>query len=313
MLEAIKTHLSNQDNQLIIQGMSDKYQLSSLEYISLIDILMYYYSISPNPNTIEIVPIICEKIITYREKFKINQTGEFFTSCIKEFVNNECSKDYNGTISKLKSLVDEGLVFHSFNSAFFDKINEQGLVVQDKPWDLNEIENVRKIFQRKKNNNIFGLYHGRTSTPVFFTDTLISSPYYGLSSPTFFRKFIEHNPKYFNTFLERDYEKALQSMNELCDDLNTEEKEIVMNFFYKYWDLFTNNKLPYVAISSKEKLGILTYPIPQLPEETLEQYYLRLLLSGRNYMFHENIARENLDLFNYEDFTITNPIKEKNI
>ena len=39
MLEAIKTHLSNQDNQLIIQGMSDKYQLSSLEYISLIDIL----------------------------------------------------------------------------------------------------------------------------------------------------------------------------------------------------------------------------------------------------------------------------------
>ena len=102
-------------------------------------------------------------------------------------------------------------------------------------------------------------------------------------------------------------------MNELCDNLNTEEKEIVMNFFYKYWDLFTNNKLPYVAISSKEKLGILTYPIPQLPEETLEQYYLRLLLSGRNYMFHENIARENLDLFNYEDFTITNPVKEKNI
>ena len=274
---------------------------------------MYYYSISPNPNTIEIVPLICEKIIFYREKFKVNQTGEFFTSCIKELVNKECTLNYNETINRLKHLVDEGLVFHSFNSAFFDKINEQGLVVQDKPWDLEELETVRKIFQRKNNNNIFGLYHGRTSTPVFFTDTLISSPYYGLSSPTFFRKFIEHKSEYFNTFLNRDYEKATKSMEDLCSDLTNEEKDIVMKFFYKHWDLFTNNKLPYVAISSKEKLGILTYPIHQLPEETLEQYYLRLLLSGRNYMFHDNISRNKLELFNYEDLTLTNPVKEKNI
>ena len=260
-----------------------------------------------------VVSAICEKIVIYREKIKVNQTGEFFKECIQEFVNNECSKSYDKTVANLKSLVEEGLIFHSFNSAFFDKINEQGLVVGDKPWDLNEIETVRKIFQKQNNNNIFGLYQGRTSTPVFFTDTLISSPYYGLSSPTFFRKFIEHKPKYFNTFLNRDYEKAIQSMNELCSDLSTEEQETVMKFFHKYWALFTNNKLPYVAISSKEKLGILTYPIHQLPEETLVQYYLRLLLSGRNYILHDNISRDKLDLFNYEDFTISNPTKEKNI
>ena len=98
MLETIKIHLSNQDNQLIAKEIS----IIPLEYISLIDTIMYYYSISPNPNTSRVVSIICEKIITYREKFKVNQTWEFFATCIKELVSRECSINYDETINKLK-------------------------------------------------------------------------------------------------------------------------------------------------------------------------------------------------------------------
>lgn len=313
MIEAIKEHLSNPDNQLIIKGIQERYQLSPLEYISLIDILMYYYSISPNPNTVEIIPIICDKIITYREKFKVNQTGEFFTVCIKEFVNRECSKNYDATIDNLKRLAEEGLVFHSFNSAFFDKINEQGLIIQEKPWDLEELETVRKIFQKKNNNNIFGLYQGRTSTPIFFTDTLISSPYYGLSSPTFFRKFVEHKSEYRNTFLNRDLESAKKSMEDLCNGLEPYDARTTMHFFNKYWNLFTNGALPCVAISTVNKLNIKTYQMAPFENESQEDYYIRVLLHGHVHIISNNIPRESLELFSYESLSFNNPVKEKNI
>lgn len=313
MIESIKSNFSVQENQFIIEEMSKKYQLSSLEYIALIDILIYYYGISSSPNTLTTVQIICERILQYREQFKVNQTGEFFTTCLRELVTREMEIDEQSTINNLQKLVNEGLIFHSFNAAFFDKINTQGLVVKEKPWSLDEVEDVRKIFYQKENYNVFGLYQGKTATPVFFADTLISSPYYGLSSPTFFRKFIENKPEYFNVFLNRDYSKAKESIEQLCVELSDEERNIVFNFFNKYWQLFTNGELPYVAITTKEKMGIKSYPVEQFPNESLVQYYLRCLLSGRNHMFKENIDREKLELFSYSELTFAPKVKEKNI
>lgn len=313
MLDTIKSNFDNSENRFIIEEIAKKYQLSSIEYISLIDILIYYYCISPNPDTLNTVPFVCEEIVKYREQFKKNQTGEFFTNCLRNLIENECLKDRNSTLNNLQELINEGLIFHSFNAAFFDKINTQGLVVKEKPWNLEEVEEVRKIFQEKENYNIFGLYQGRTATPVFFADTLISSPYYGLSSPTFFRKFIENEPEYFNVFLNRDYPKAYESINKLCTELNDKEKEIVINFFNKYWNLFTSEDLPYVAISTKERMEIKTYPLEQFQNETLEQYYLRCLLSGRNHMFKNDISRDNLDIFSYSQLTFNPKTKEKNI
>ena len=112
---------------------------------------MYYYCISSNPNTLITTQLICEKILQYREHFKINQTGEFFTVCLNEIVTREGSIDRQNTLNNLQRLVNEGLIFHSFNSSFFNKINTQGLVVKEKPWNLDEIEEVRKIFQEKEN------------------------------------------------------------------------------------------------------------------------------------------------------------------
>lgn len=313
MITTLKNKLESQENQFIIEELAKKYSLSSIEYISLINILMYYYCISNNPDTLVIAKLICEKILKYREHFKINQTGEFFTSCLNEIVTRECIIDRTNTLSNLQKLVNEGLIFHSFNSAFFDRINTQGLIVKEKPWNLEEIENVRKIFYEKENYNVFGLYQGKISTPIFFADTLISSPYYGLSSPTFFRKFIENKPEYFNVFLNRDYLKAKESIEKLCSILGDEEKNTVFKFFNKYWNLFTNGELPYVAISTKEKMGIKSYQSEQFPNEPLEQYYLRCLLSGRNHMIKTDIDRDKLELFSYSHLSFSPKIKEKNI
>lgn len=313
MLEAIKNNFSNENNQLIIQEISKQYHLSSLEYISLINILMYYYSISANPNTIDTVQYVCSQIIKYREKLKINQTNELFDNCLSDLISKELKFDRNSTINNLEKLVNEGLVFHSFNAAFFDKINQDGLIVKEKPWNLEDIEKVRKIFQNRNKKNIFGLYQGREATPIFFANTLATSPYYSLSSPTFFRKFIENKPEYFNVFLNRDFDKAKQSIIELCTVLNEEERKIVYSFFNKYWELFTNNELPYIAISTKEALEVQDNKLSRLPSEPLEYYYLRCLLSNHNYMFKNNIDRNKLQLFSYKRLTLIPSVKEKSI
>lgn len=310
MIEKIEQNFNNNDNQLIISELKKRYQLSDLEYISLIDILIYYYIISAHPNTLKIGNEVCELILRYREELKLNRTPNFFKEALTFIIKQELSINYDYTIRILNELIQEEYVFHSFNAAFYNQINEKGLIVQEKPWNLDEIENIRNIFKQQGYQNIFGYYQGQAKTPIFFASSLVTSPYYGLSSPTFFRKFIEHNSNFFNTFLNRDYERALKSIHILCQNLSNPNKEYVLNFFNKYWNEFTNGELPYVAISTRKRLGLASNIIACYPNESLEEYYIRSLLSQSNFSVHNDITRDKFDLFSYGTLSLKKKQKE---
>lgn len=302
------TEFNNRDNQLIITEMAKRKELSKEEYINLINVLLYYYVITNKPNTLEAVTIICDKLKQYQEDIKKHQNHLFFRDCLSIFLEKE-RKD--GNLEKTNSFLQQEFVFHSFNGAFLPNIREKGLIVKDKPWNLEEVEQIREIFTKINKKNVFGLYQGREKTPVFFANNLFSSAYYGISSPTFFRKFIENSPQYFNVFVNRDYEAAQQSITNLCISLEEQERKIVFDFFHKYWDIFTSSNLPCVAISTKKKLNIKCSILEKLPSETEVEYILRRLSDTKNEMLHENVKTEDLEIFSYETFTFIPYTNEK--
>lgn len=301
--------IGEDNSPFILQEMAKKYGLSKQEYFNLVDTSLYYFIITDGSQFLDNATFMCNKILENRELIAKNQNHAFFQECLFHFL--EEAEKMDPTFSKLQSFLDEKIVFHSFNAAFFPKINQDGLQLKEKPWDLGAIEQIRKIFMKKNHKNIFGMYQGRMETPIFFANTLISSPYYGLSSPTFFRKFIEHNPRYFNVFLLRDYPKACESIQELCEGLSEEDAKTVYSFFQKYWKEFTTEDSPYIAISTQQKLGISETPV-SYEGLSLKEYYIRLLTASHNSMIHQNIPREDLEIFSYDTLTFM-PAKIKKI
>ncbi len=304
------TFLEDEKGKLLLEAIAKQYLLTKEEYLNVIDMSIYNHIITGECLSLENLTFICEEIYKRRDLIQKHVNHEFATACLKH--SFEKARQTDPSFEHLRAFLETGYVFHSFSPAFLPSIQSKGLVLKEKPWDLNEIEEVRKIFQKHK-MNIFGFYQGRSSTPVFFTDHLLSSPYYGLSSPTFFRKFIEHNPSYFDVFLNRDYNRAKEGMEELCTPLTAEEKNIVWAFFQKSWDFFATDTLPCLAISTKEQLGIPHVPASKDEQESLEHYYLRQLINAQNYAITHDIKREDLSIFQYDTLSFTSYQKQKNI
>ncbi len=301
---------NSSENQLIITEMAKKYSLSREEYLNLINLMIYYYVITTKPNTLEAITTICNHIKTYRESIEKHQSGSLFKDCLSSFLETE---EKNGNLNKAEQFINQGFLFHSFNSSFFSTIHEKGLSSKEKPWNLEEIEQIRQIFWKRDKKNIFGLFKAKEKTSVFFAESLLSASYYGLSSPTFFRKFIENNPKYFNVFLNRDYKKAVESIENLCIGLDPTEKKTVLIFFQKYWNIFASEDFPYIAISTKEKLGISPTIPDKFPNETQTQFLLRRILNGKNEILSQDVARDSLEIFSYQDFSFKPYTNEKHI
>ena len=84
----------------------------------------------------------------------------------------------------------------------------------------------------------------------------------------------------------------------------------MLNFFNKYWNEFTNGELPYVAISTRKRLGLARIIIACYPNESLEEYYIRSLLSQSNSSVHNDITRDKFDLFSYGTLSLKKKQKE---
>lgn len=312
LINQLKSVFNNEDSSLIFKSMKEKYELSNLEYLNLIAIFMTYVIISKNPEIPSTCVTICNTILKYRHRSNENINSQIFYECINTFVINELSIDSKNEERILKNL-ESGLLFHSFNSSFLPKIQEQGLVLHDKPWNLNEVEKIRMIFKKYGIQNIFGMYQGKIETPIFFSNQLCSSPYYGLSSPTFFRKFIENDKSYFNVFLNRDREMAIDSIKKLCFPLTEEEKKYVYNFFSKYWTYFASDDLPCIAIANKKDMGIQQpLPIRHFGEST-DSYITRCFMQQSNVMIKNDIPRDRIEIFSYENLAFVDYEKNKNI
>ena len=67
-----------EENQFIITEMAKKYNLSNEEYSNLVNLMMYYYIIQNNPNTLDAVSTVCEQIQKHREEIQKNQNCYLF-------------------------------------------------------------------------------------------------------------------------------------------------------------------------------------------------------------------------------------------
>ncbi len=303
--------LENSDTQLLLSEMRKKYQLTKEEYLNLLDMSIYNNIFTGKELSLECITFMCNELLKNRELIQKNQNQRFVNACLSKFA--EEAEQIDPTFSRVQRFLDSNFVFHTFNGAFLEKIKSQGLIMKEKPWDLGKIDEIETIMKKASHPQIFGVYQGKRETPIHFADNLFGSPYYGVSSPTFFRKFIEHNPKYFNVFVNRDYPRAKESADELCENLSEEEAKIVQDFFQEYWQEFATDRLPCVAVSTKQKLGIKMIPSEKSPEETLREYYVRRSLGACNFVIRKNIPLEDIEIFDMETLSLVPKQKEKNI
>jgi len=204
----------------------------------------------------------------------------------------------------------DGYLVHSFNAAFSDSIEERGLILKDKPWDLNEIEMIKGIFAKRGKKDIFGLYQGEERTPIFLAENLNSSAYYGISSPTWFLHFCtgglygkkdEYDKE---AFRNRDYDACLTNVITLCEAyaLSDDERYIVLDFFEKYYAILGTNDPPKVLLIERKKLIGEQELMPQMEHESDYDYICRTLtiFASGNRMIRKDIKPEDILIIDYK-------------
>ncbi len=278
-----------------------------------------------NYDYINLVTLVLTKGIISREDVSKEDINYFFNLIINKNNNivNDNSKVYNEAVSycvddffkkhglnensylKIMNNWFNGYLFHTLNVALANEVNDYGLTHDCPLWNSSEIKEIISLLKK----NVFGLFNGDTKG-FFFASSLSSSPYYGLSSPTFFRKFIENDYKYLNVFLNRDLKKATESIEFLCakNNLNPEEKEKVISFFKKYWAIFATNELPSIIMKPRENNYVIPHPIGDIKSFVTKQ----IIKDCRNVFLSNDISRDQLIIFSYETLEVSKQYQKTN-
>lgn len=189
-----------------------------------------------------------------------------------------------------KNIVDNyftnGYVFHSFNFGLYDEISNNGLLVKDRFIDTNLFRNVANIF-KKRNIQVFGLYNTKGNNSIFFAGTLHNIYQYGVGSPSFFRKFIYQGDRE-DSYLKRDYDKCLESVVTTINKYNLDdnEREIVLEFFDKYYKIFSSDEY-YVAMYKYKREVNTSYTKEDIKRLFKEELY-------HDYRIHNDVVPNDL-------------------
>lgn len=283
-----------------------QYQLSNYEYTNLLSLLLTRRIITHDAESIDDINYFIQLIINNRNRTIINDNTNIYNGAIQYIVTNYFNT-YGISEDTFKHITNNwfnGYNFHTLNSVFVKDIDAEGIKLDNKPWDVNEIKEVIRVLKR----NIFGMFNGNTG--VFFASNLKTSPYYGLSSPTFYRKFVENKPEYLNVFLDRNLFRANESIQKLCDtqNLTDEERDIIVDFFKKYWLAYASEELPCVLMRKRKKTSDIPYPSTNVVNYTID-----LITKDDNNTYIKNdIARDEFEIFSYETLGIVSQYtKEK--
>lgn len=183
---------------------------------------------------------------------------------IYEYFTNNCEKN--------------GYYFHSFNGAFEESINKNGLNVQERMWDAEELNHINNIFKRVGLLMVFGWADINCDKKLSIADETKNVYHYGIASPEWFSQFISgpHMPSLCDkkAFYTRNYDSAKNNILMFCKSLMSrseedikakksypnitiEEEVEILNFFEKSWKIFAGEKsIPKCALiknSSIEK------------------------------------------------------------
>ncbi len=198
-----------------------------------------------------LIDLIQDKIYQYEKIDNFNKDSAYIELIYKiiDYIYSLDKKVNDNMIGKMivNNYFINGYGFHAFNAGLYNEISKNGLLVKDKLIDTNLFYEVDNIF-KKRNAMVFGLYKPEDNNSIFFAGTLNNIYQYGAGSPSFFRKFIFQSDKEDN-YLKRNYDKCLESVLNTIKkyNLNENEKQIVLEFFDKYYQLFSTNDY-YVAL-----------------------------------------------------------------
>lgn len=291
-----------------LYGVKDYYQLTNYEYINLITLILTHNIITNTSVMLEDINYFTLLILNNRNNKIINNNSSVYNGSIKYIITNYY-KQYGINENSFYTIMNNwfnGYYFHSLNNSFISEINSSGLVLENKPWDIRDIQTIKKIFKGKR--DVFGMSNGEDNI-IFLATNLMSSPYYGLTSPTFFRKFIEHEPKYLNTYLKRDSKQALDSITELCTkyNLNSDECLTVSNFFYKYWDMYATDELPSIILIKRPLQSNIPYPTTDIVNHTISS----IIKDNHTKIIRKNIKRHDLIIFDCNSLDIIKQSQKK--
>lgn len=322
MKEQIINIFSEPKLQTQIAIAQKQYQLTLEEEISLKSILLTTFLITRQELSVYFYfDTIIDGIIKDRGK---NNFEDIINKIIDTIFQNK-ENDFTLAKNLIYNFALDGYCFHSFNKVFLPTILEKGLIIKEKPWDNEAIEQIRKIFSNHNIKDVFGLYQGKDTTPIFFANSLKSSRFYAYSSPTWFRHFVsggmKGNPNLYhkNAFFYRDYQSALENVIKLCESANVsyEEYQVILNFFNHYWGIIATNELPCVALIKRTELEKDQKMLPILEQETACDYTKRAFqyYGQGNHTVKNNIAKEKLIIFPYNltDIKEMQPEKERSL
>ena len=292
-----------------IYSIKDYYNLSNYEYIELITLILTNGIITHNKVKFDDINYFVNLILNNRHNEIINNNSSVYNNSIKYIITNHFEQKgiSRKTFDEIINNWFNGYFFHSLNNNFVSDINNNGFILENKPWDIRDIQIIKNVFKGKR--NIFGLSNGEDNT-IFLSTNLMSSPYYGLTSPTFYRKFIENNQKYLNVFLNRDFNLATESIDNLCNqyNLNKEEREIVFAFFKKYWLKYATDDLPSIILIKRTDNKDIPYPNNNIINSTINL----IIKDTHTKIVRQNIDRKDLTIFNCNSLNIIKP-PQKNL
>ncbi len=170
------------------------------------------------------------------------------------------NKVLNNINEVLVNYIENGYYYYGYNSVFLDFIRENGLSTTKKMWNEDEILEIKKIFNKRKINDIFGLYiFGKTPNCLYYN--LNEAIYNAINSPRWFMHFTTGgynvNDNYFkNAYLNNNYDEMLYNVKKMCSvgRLNKEETNIILEFFNKYYKMFCINNSADVLFIKKKSL-----------------------------------------------------------
>ncbi len=280
------------------------YHLTDYEYIELITLILTSEIITHTKIILEDINYFTLLILNNRNNKIVNNNSNVYNSSIKYIIINYYKKHGLSpqSFNKIVNNWFNGYFFHSLNNSFVAEINSTGFVLEDKPWDIVDIQTIKNIFKGKK--DVFGMSNGENNA-IFLSTNLMSSPYYGLTSPTFFRKFIENDPHYLNVYLNRDLKHSLESINRLCDKYNFDdnERKIILNFFHKYWNKYATNDLPSIILIKRPPHKGIPYPEVNVINKTIDL----IIKDNHTKIVRQNIERHNLLIFDCNCLAIITP------
>lgn len=193
----------------------------------------------------------------YMDDYNFNQDTN---SLLDKYVKIKLNTNDPNIVKKYlyDSVAKNNWKFHAFNSTFYESIKNYGINPKINFTPQKEIDEINDIFIKYGISNIVGYQKINSENKVSYSTTPKVSYNYGLRSPEWFSYFVSGGMTGDNTtFIEKDYNSALNQLNTIMNNKNFSniDKNIVLSFFNKYWDLYVRDSSPYLVIV-KESDGL---------------------------------------------------------